>query len=358
MDNEYFPEATAAQILWIVAPPILVIIGTFGNVLSFVVLNRRHRIRTSTSTYLSALSICDLFVLYIGLLRQWIRKAFDFDIRASNDNVCKVHFYLLNFTLHFSSWILVAITIERAISVWKPHVAKVECTRHLAVIVLLVEAIVLMVLNGHFLFGVKIRIVTTGDKNGTHPNNSVSTCDPTTMNESYTSFMYYIWTWIDFTVVFFLPLLILMACNIVIITNIKRSRRFQREVLNQTTRMTLNTSQKPLIPLTAMLLTLNSVFFVCVGPITVFSIGQFHWWAYDVSGHTVAVQRLLWAVVNIMMYINNAVNFLLYIMCGSAFRAEVKGLLLMCSGNQWQPSSPFLPAQNSTRLLPFEMSSP
>jgi hypothetical protein len=325
MNATDLPERTATKYIWMICSPILLIFGAFGNILSVVVLNRPHRTRTSTSTYLTTLAVCDLFVLIVGLLRQWVRATFDFDIRNINDSFCKVHFYLVNFLLQFSSWILVAITIERVKSVRKPHMAKVGCTRKLASWVLLAEVIVLMVLNGHSIFGVKIRIV-----NDTETNSSVCRCEPDNENDTYSRFMYYVWTWIDFVIVFFLPFLILMTANILIIINVKRSRRFQRGLINHTSRHALNAPQKPLIPMTAMLLTLNSVFFVCVGPVNVYSIGQFHWWPEQTEGHTLTVQLLLWVIVNILMYTNNAVNFLLYIMCGSEFRTEVKAIFLTC----------------------------
>lgn len=323
MNATGLPETTASKYIWIICSPILLLLGTFGNILSIIVLNQPHRTRTSTSTYLTTLAFCDLFVLHVGLLRQWVRATFDFDIRNINDSFCKGHFYLVNFLLQFSSWILVAITVERVKSVRKPHMAKVGCTRKLAIWVLLAEVIVLMVLNGHVLFGVKIRIV-----NDMETNSSVCRCEPDNENDVYSIFMHYVWTWIDFVVVFFLPFLILMTANILIIINVKRSRRFQRRVINHTSRTTINAPQKPLIPMTAMMLTLNSVFFVCVGPVNVYSIGQFHWWPEQTIGHTLAVQLLLWVIVNILMYTNNSLNFILYIMCGSEFRTEVRNIFV------------------------------
>jgi hypothetical protein len=43
-------------------------------------------------------------------------------------------------------------------------------------------------------------------------------------------------------------------------------------------------------------------------------------------GREYAILEMMWAVVNILMYTNNSMNFLLYILSGSRFRREFKDL--------------------------------
>ena len=58
--------------LMVYVPPVLLLLGTVGNVLNLVVLQSRQY-RSSTSTVsLSALAVMDILVLWTGLLRQWI----------------------------------------------------------------------------------------------------------------------------------------------------------------------------------------------------------------------------------------------------------------------------------------------
>ncbi|KAH3828887.1 apelin receptor-like [Dreissena polymorpha] len=327
--------------IWRFVPPVLFVLGTFGNLLSIYVLNRSDK--TSTLINLSALAVCDLFALYSGLGREWIIHVFKYDIRDFSDVFCKLHFYSVTFSLQFSSWILVAITIERVISVQRPHMAKLECTKMFALTVLCTESLVLLVLDGHLLYGFSLthnNATTFSNGSANESNYSLKLkCQPSQVNEQYARFVYYVWTWIDFGVAFLLPFVILLTCNVLIVVNIKQSQRFQRVATSKNARTSLN-SQKPVLSLTAILLTLNSVFFICVGPANIFLIGQFYWWPYDVSNeYDEAIMELVWAVVGILMYSNNAVNFILYIFCGSQFRAEVKCLLLKICGK-------------STRILP------
>ncbi|KAH3793892.1 hypothetical protein DPMN_147416 [Dreissena polymorpha] len=63
-----FPEYMEPnRLLQLYVPPNLMILGTFGNVLSFVIMSK-NMFKVSTYCYLALLAIMDTFVLYIGLL--------------------------------------------------------------------------------------------------------------------------------------------------------------------------------------------------------------------------------------------------------------------------------------------------
>ena len=75
--------------------------------------------------------------------------------------------------------------------------------------------------------------------------------------------------------------------------------------------------------MTAMLCTLNTVFFITTLPISIYNIGYTYWYS-TLDQHTIAKLELWWSVVNMLMYTNNALNFLLYSLSGSRFRKELK----------------------------------
>lgn len=129
---------------------IWIIFGTVGNLLSLAVL-LRHKMRIhSTFTYLMLLSVCDTFVLYFGLLRDYLVHKYDVDVSGSW--LCKFHVFSFYFVLHMASWLLVAVNIDRLIAASFLSLSKKWCTPRMAFKVSLLIALVLIALNAHFLY--------------------------------------------------------------------------------------------------------------------------------------------------------------------------------------------------------------
>ncbi|VDP95297.1 unnamed protein product, partial [Echinostoma caproni] len=101
-------------------PPVLFIMGTFGNVLSFLVLSRRSVLYPSSYIYLAVLALVDECVLLVGLFRQWTDRLAGRRLEDRHWVLCKV----LNFTgvtaSCLSVWIIVAVTVERALVIILP----------------------------------------------------------------------------------------------------------------------------------------------------------------------------------------------------------------------------------------------
>ncbi|ESP05495.1 hypothetical protein LOTGIDRAFT_102430, partial [Lottia gigantea] len=143
-------EHKAAEWIWIVVSPILMIVGTIGNLMSILVLTRSNMRKSRVSIYLTVLSSCDILVLYTGLLRQVIMYHTNFDVRTLSDLSCKINTWMVYFTLDFSVWILVAVTVERIVSVWFPHHVRHTCTVKSSTVTLVIIAMVLLAINSHF----------------------------------------------------------------------------------------------------------------------------------------------------------------------------------------------------------------
>ncbi|KAI8777687.1 growth hormone secretagogue receptor type 1, partial [Biomphalaria glabrata] len=63
-----------------VLSPILLTLGTVGNIMTIVVWSRRDMRSSQATVYLIALSVADILVLNAGLLRHFIREICGFDI--------------------------------------------------------------------------------------------------------------------------------------------------------------------------------------------------------------------------------------------------------------------------------------
>ena len=300
-------------LLWQIVSPILLVCGTIGNVLSVVVLSRKSMNTSVSSAYLLGLSVADLLVLHVGLLRQWLRYLTGFDIRTASNLLCKIHWWLLYVTLDLSVWLLTMVTIERVISTFKPFSTRILCTQKRAQVVIISVLMIVLAINSHVLYGMERTIVSSG-------NETVSyICGPT---GSYVYFFSMVWNYIDLCKFSLIPFVILTLSNFCIIYKVvSNNRKMKRQVVPSTAAAT----HKKTSAMSKLLVTLNIVFIVCTAPVCVYLIGEPYWIPKDVP-RNIQLEDPWWALVNILMYINNASNFILYCLSGSKFRRELQKL--------------------------------
>jgi len=79
--------------------------------------------------------VADITVLIICALEFWIGYVIEYDIRLGAPFICSFFYYMSFLAPALSAWILVCVTVERAMSVWIPHKISVACTPVKAVLV-------------------------------------------------------------------------------------------------------------------------------------------------------------------------------------------------------------------------------
>ena len=320
MEIEDHVHYKSADLMWKIVSPILIIIGSVGNIITIIVLSKEKPRKTSTTLFLLALACSDLVVLNTGLLRQWINYAFGTDIRNDlSEFGCKCHWFIVYLMTQFSSWMLICVTVERVISTWMPHRRNVACTVKSAVVSIFVIACTLVLLNSHYFYG--YGSLTT--INGTET--TVTKCSPLT--EDYDWFIQYEWVWIDLCVFYLFPIFILLIGNCAIIYKVLSSQRKSRRTVVPAITKQVDTRQgKQISRLTLTLMVLSAVFFICITPIVVYPIGE-PYWKRDASNEHLAF--LFWweTFANLMMYINHSINCILYYLSGTKFRRAVQNLI-------------------------------
>ena len=316
-------------------PPVLLALGVPGNILSLVVLVRIRK--SATSPYLIFLAGVDLFILCVSLLPNWIGGLKETDIRDHSDVVCKLHVFAVYSSLQMSSWTLVLVTSERVCSVIYPHKVRALCTKVRCFISLLLMVFSILCLNTHFFFGYH---------NEFRPNVNRSRC---ICKEDFEFFEFKVWPWIDFMVVFVVPCLFLVFGNFTIIYKLRINQQFSRDSVRQSGAIAAR--KNTISFLTKMAFSLNTAFFICVSPVSIFSIGQPYWWPPEtLTDQGLANLVLAWTTVTMLMYMNNSINFLLYIMFGSKFRHELKRMFIpKCWKTQSVSSNVFNMSYSVTR---------
>ena len=121
---------------------LILLFGTFGNVMTVIILRRLRSGWSAMNVYLTALALSDTATLYTGALPIWTLKVLDYDIRATHVVICKLFIWVMNTAAALSAWLLVALTAQRAASVVWPHRVNVICTRHKSVVTIIVLSLV------------------------------------------------------------------------------------------------------------------------------------------------------------------------------------------------------------------------
>ena len=114
-------------------PPLLLIIGSVGNLISFVVLMMPSMRRMSIYLYLAALSVTDTLVLSFGLPAMFLKALHGSYVWHSIDWMCKAENVLTYTFSDYSVWLIIAVTVDRYVAVCHPLRAAAFCNRGRAV---------------------------------------------------------------------------------------------------------------------------------------------------------------------------------------------------------------------------------
>ncbi|XP_046334323.2 probable G-protein coupled receptor 139 [Haliotis rufescens] len=311
-ENEaILPNEETANLLWTIISPILLLLGTVGNLLSIVVLTRKAMRKSNMSKYLTCLAVADLAVLYVGLLREWVLHGFEKDIRDVHTVACKIHAWLTYSSLHTSAWIQVSMTIERTVFVWRPLRYRILCTKRVATISVGIVISICLILNSHFL----IFLEHTKTEPGVYVCDSVETAE-------YEDFLSKVFPWIDLCVWCIVPVVVHLVCNILIIY---RLRTHARTMARHDSTPGADGSRQSLVKsMTTMLLSLNLVYLLCTLPVSVFYALENYWKDSSPGAEAEAQRDLINACVSLLMYLNNSTNFITCFVKGKRFRKEAR----------------------------------
>ncbi|KAK6180005.1 hypothetical protein SNE40_012230 [Patella caerulea] len=293
-------------VIWLF--PLIIIGGTIGNLLSLVVMLRREMRQTSTCFYLATLAITDTSVLYISAFKTWIRILTGFELLHVSNAACKGIMFLVYFCNHFSAWIIVAVTIERFLAVWFPLKAGTMCSVSRAKFGTFVIASVFILVNSHLFWTAEL-VSTTSSMSSDH-----LMC----IGYVYKTFVCKVFAWINLMLYTFLPFIVLLIFNILIIINLLKHRQVLTSTMTKDDQQTRNNHRK----LAITLLTISFVWIITTMPFTCHALLK----PKSQSYHDIAVNFLTKFICYCLFYTNHSINFCLYCITGQRFRHEMKKL--------------------------------
>ncbi|VDL19542.1 unnamed protein product [Hymenolepis diminuta] len=300
--------------IWIM----LLFFGLFGNALTVFVLQAKRLKQSSTSFYLTALAITDMLYLLTSLVSSIANFTyfFPFELRQTSKTFC-VLLPFINYTLaYISVWLLVAVTVERAIWVVLPFRAHRICTRRTAKFIVPLLLIVFTILDIHFFITMRY-VQISKDKWICRPN----------------SFTDKVFPYLDLLLVAVLPCTVMLIANCLIGWKLRVMRKFRTgtltgsKTLNSNADSTNTEKKEKSTNLTRMLVSTNVFFIISVTPLLIYDVVFFSIdvkaWAEENEKVRGGILFGLERFVYTLWYTNFAIHFLLYCLSGPPFRAEV-----------------------------------
>lgn len=365
----HHPACSAYRFLWTFIPPIIILLGSFGNILSFLVLRHPSTRYVSAFIYLTVRSIVDEVVLVVGLLRRWIDYLINHKLEDTSSALCKLAQFAGVSSSFLSVWLTVTLTAERALVVSFPlHGTRlITYSRVRRIIVAL--TLICVILSTHFFITVDLiqipgannKAVAEQTYRGSWKQESNRTLvlrrnlsQPAVMSSVPSSEHAYrcnfkpefasvawLWTTFDAVIYCYLPFILIFGLNVVIVHHVNAAQKQQHRI--RVRHSTLSMQQLGKTPaltgeqvnsvrqMTIMLLVISFAFLVTTLAIVVTKILS---QVLDLSGSGKRFQRLNFqladSVAELLMYVNHAMNFYLFCATGKRFRSRLLLLVAKC----------------------------
>lgn len=343
MENMTMPVlVTAIRFICIPIWSLLLCFGLVGNIITVFVLRTKRLRQSSSSFYLTVLAITDMLYLLTSMLASLANYIilFPSEVRQLNAVLCVLMPFVQYTLTYISVWLLVAVTIERAIWVLLPFQARRICTIQTAKITVASITVFFAVVDVHFFFTMVYEDASCHS----------------------TWFTYKMFPLIDLQLAAVLPFTIMLIANFLIGLRLRTMRNFRKGVKVNTrntegTELSFNVNcDKAMVPnenngsgkisvtekgplkiangprqskeksanLTKMLVSTNIFFMASVTPLLIYDVVYFavdvrKWASVDEDfrgGLIFALERFVYT----LWYTNFAIHFLLYCLSGPPFR--------------------------------------
>ena len=300
-----------------IIPPLIVAIGIIGNILSLCVLSRKKFRNLSVSVYLRGLAVADVSSLLIShSFLNLLEKTTGNYMRDFQGWACKIFIWLHLSLPWISSWLVVCISVERVIVVYTPHKAKRLCTTTKAYMVTTSLYLFILLGNVHSFFKYDIH---------------VGYCSP--VEEIY----YVALVGVAIALTSIAPFLVIVVCNLVIVCTLIKMSKVQKALSHD------KSSSQNSKNLTVMLVLNCILFLILTSPYNIVLMVYFFSdkAKFDLNFINVTYE---------LAFSNHAINFFLYVICGSLFRKELL-YMLKCAEKELASSERSVSStQNKTEI--------
>ncbi len=302
--------------IWTFVPPMIITLGILCNFLSFTVWVRSlvKKRGSSSSYFFACLSVADIFVLIFVPLFNHVGIAYNDDIHLKNYSnfTCKFHYYMVGFSLTFTSYVLASLAVFRMVGALFPHRYKHICNARRAKIIL---ACIIA-------FSLLARIPTLFTFKLTNIDGKQQICRRTGNLKTIRLFIFF---W-GIIVTYFVPMFLIVFGNVGIIWKLARKRANSIWIANK------NTEDHAFSRTVRVLIAISLVYLLTMWPMSVYLIlrGARVW--PETPAINLARYRLGFTIVSNVSLLNSMLNFPVYCLTHPHFITEVKDCFRACSG--------------------------
>ena len=204
-----------------------------------------------------------------------------------------------------------------------PYTARTICTMRRAIIGIVVVYAIQLGSNLHYPWAMSREIMVINGTNGSDP----TIIDRCVINPGYEYWMADLWTYIDLVNYSFFPFIVLSTFNTLIIIKTARQVALMRKAKGEATSQDKEKEarkQAQQMKTTITLVVVSLFVLVTTIPIVLLHVFEVYW---DVSDpYQYALHLAVQAMVEHLMYCNNSLNFVLYMLTGKRFREDLKVL--------------------------------
>ena len=212
---------------------------------------------------------------------------------------CKLILTLGYFCQHYSSSLLVIMSVEKLFALYFPLRTKSICTVSTAKKLTLASAVVFLLFDAQFFITIGMKTTENGDKY----------CDWVNIPEGYDDIYYQIHSIFHS----FAPFTIMAIANCMIIFKFMMAKWQNRRGGTASVSQALS---KSAVKGTVMLVTVSTVFIVLTGPI-----------AFGLALYGEDLSAMVQGSLILLQYLNHSINAVLYCITGSRFRHELMKVL-------------------------------
>lgn len=289
------PESVIHWAVKTFTAPVMIVIGSIGNALAFVVLSRKMLKQWSVCFYLSLYAIINTAVLYIGCGLDWVSYLTQTAHVANQaDWICRLWKFFFNVLSYSSIWVVVAMTMDRFVLMWYPRKAHQLCTVFMAKLVAIFIFVGLVVISIHAMwtYALTAHGCIIDSNKDTHAFQTIA------------------WPMASAIMYSYLPVVLIFTMDIFLVLG----------MVSPTSRADTNPSQNRL---TRAVLAVSIIFLLLYLPTVIVNILLYSQQRYFTQIHLRVRLSLLQEICQTLACLNNAISFILYFSIVPAMRQEL-----------------------------------